>query len=556
MKHASGAAAAKVSERVSSRGGHPQSGELAEQSVAKSDEWFECLFEKSPIAHVLADADWNLLRMNQSAGKLLNIGMLAAPQGGITSVRDLLGESVQTDLLDYFGNLEYSDSTCYETTVMLNRSVATEVHCQFTCLAMPPTNTSSRAFLLILSAAGRGLEKRATKDPEVIRAKSDFLAMMSHEIRTPMNSIVGFAELMRSTCENEEQATYLGQIESSAYVLFNLLNNILDFSKINSGEVAIKQNQFNIAEQLEVLAEEFRVCAQQKGVQLVCQVDPRLPRCVEVDEYCILQVIRNLLSNAVKFTDAGSIRVEVEFLGQEPECVRYAIHVMDTGIGIAQTDQAQVFQVFSQIDNSSTRRHGGTGLGLAIARKLTGMLGGELTVKSDLGKGAKFTLFLTSKIVPQELAQSESEMYIGSSAATYDNPSNLSKQEPRTSLRILLVEDDEVNQLLFITLLNRLGFKAEIASDGQEAYDRLQAEYFDLVFMDLQMPKMGGLEVTLRTRQSRRIPQPYFVAVTANTGAEVMDMCFNAGMDDYLSKPLTKEGVVQAILKFRERRSL
>lgn len=517
----------------------------------KGSSVFETLFQCNPIAHLLFDSDWVLTHANPAACALLGIDSERIAESG-WSVGRFVGGQFKAQLEHHFEKGAEQRVT-FESKVLLNAGGDVRKNAQLTSFVLPE-ETEAGAYVVCLIESQATSPNGKTTDMVASRAKSDFLAMMSHEIRTPMNAIIGFSELLRTTCADSEQSNYIEQIESSAYVLLNLINDILDFSKIESGGIEIKKQQFDVRKQVGTLLEEFMPYARKKGIELKGNVDPRIPAIVEADEYYISQIVRNLMSNGVKFTDEGSVHIEAQFLEQDREYVKYAIHVVDTGIGIATEDQPHLFQVFGQLDNSSTRQYGGTGLGLAISRKLARILGGDITVESERGRGSRFTVYLTSKVLLTESVPEASVSSFAESEKQMIESNRVKQLEDAKNIRILLAEDDEVNLLLFVTMLGRLGLKAEIVSDGESALERIRKEAFDIVFMDLQMPLMDGLEVALHTRRSRNITQPYLVAVTARTGADVMEKCFNAGMDDYLSKPLTQQGIVETIGKYRERR--
>ena len=374
------------------------------------------------------------------------------------------------------------------------------------------------------------------------QAKSDFLAMMSHELRTPMNGVLGMLQLLEETRQSEEQHEYTQVALESTGHLLDVINDILDFSRIEAGRMDLDPMYFELMPLLQNCLSTFRYLAEKKGIYLHLETADLIKRrVVRTDPTRLRQVLNNLISNAIKFTSEGGVTVRVKGALVEPDWLDLKLSVEDTGIGIPQEKQAQLFKAFSQLDSSTSRRFGGTGLGLAIARRLSEMLGGQLTVESPDGGGSTFTLSLRL-LFRQDMPEQNEVVLISGEA------------EPRTlSGLVLLVEDNEVNLMVARRILEQMGVTVVTAINGKEALDRVKQRDFDCILMDVQMPVLDGMEATRQLRQwereQGRAPIPV-IALTANAMEEERERCFSAGMDDHLAKPFRRQQLSRVLTPY------
>jgi len=387
-----------------------------------------------------------------------------------------------------------------------------------------------------LSEAIRQAKESARVAEAANAAKSDFLATMSHEIRTSLNGVIGFMEMLNSTKLDDEQRDYVESVKTSGEVLMALINNVLDFSKIESGHLHLELREFSLAVVVEETAATFRRECKQRGLQLQVDITPNVPSAVIGDENRIRQILTNLIGNAVKFTNSGSITVNVHSKDAEPSGLcDIQLEVRDTGIGMDDAHLDRLFRPFSQGDSSMARRFGGTGLGLAITKRLSEAMDGRVWATSTLGEGSSFFVQLKLRMALSDIAspppnQSESSKKV----------SDLKIGE-RYPLRIVVAEDNAANQRVLMIMLKRLGWRSHFVDNGKELIDYLQENMVDLIFMDLQMPIMDGLEATSRIRSGeageslKAVP---IVALTANALQGDEERCLRSGMSSYMTKPL------------------
>jgi signal transduction histidine kinase len=378
------------------------------------------------------------------------------------------------------------------------------------------------------------------------RAKSEFLANVSHELRTPMNAIIGMTDLALQERLSPLVHECLSTVKSNAKVLLELLNEILDFSKLESGKFELNFVPFSLSELLRDLVRMFSFRANEKGLQFVTEYAEEVPDRLRGDPLRLRQVLMNLLSNAVKFSERGQITLKVSLDSTIDQDARILFSIVDTGIGISPEDQQRIFAPFTQVDASTTRRHGGTGLGLAIASDLIRAMGGLLSVESEVGRGSNFFFMLllhkeTQRLEPIEHQQNGSAMQEARPAAP---------ASPAGPMRVLVAEDTPANQRLISLVLSKRGHVVEFASNGREAVEQASNKPFDVILMDLQMPEMDGLQATAVIRELPSAARVPIVALTAHAMSGDRDRCLAAGMDDYLAKPLDVNRLIEVVEAF------
>lgn len=368
-------------------------------------------------------------------------------------------------------------------------------------------------------------------------AKSQFLANMSHEIRTPMNGVLGMTELLMATPLSDKQRHMAQTVQQSAASLLTIINDILDYSKIEAGKLQLEHTDMHLSHLVDDAVRLFSEGAHQKGLSLSVKIAPDIPPALRGDPIRLRQILLNLIGNAIKFTATGSITVSADYLKRSAEQILLRVTVRDTGIGIPPESQARVFDAFAQADGSTTRKFGGTGLGLTIVKQLVHLMGGTVDLESIPGLGSTFGFTVPLEVRPDNTMSSAIVQPHQSSATLHGN--------------ILLAEDNVVNREIAVAMLELLGCTVDIAEDGQEALTAVDAQSYDVVLMDCQMPNLDGLEVSRLIREQerhhphrRRLP---ILALTANAMEGDREQCLAAGMDGYLTKPFTFDQLHQAL---------
>ena len=404
--------------------------------------------------------------------------------------------------------------------------------------------TDFNAMLEHINAAQHSLASASERAEAANRAKSLFLANMSHEIRTPMTAMLGYAELLEHTSLSEqERRKYLAIIQHNGDALMALISDVLDLSRIEAGQVKVEQQPCNLPALMKDVLNSHMLRAQKKDIALSLNYASEVPESILTDPFRLRQILINLIGNAIKFTEKGGVTVTVSCVQGAP--ARLAITVTDTGIGIAEQDLPSVFEPFSQVDDSFTRKFGGTGLGLAIARQLSRSLHGDISVASTHHQGSSFTLEMDVELDQQA-------RWVQPAEALAVEQKSVRLPAIRSSGNVLVVDDNQVNRLLVARVLAHAGFDVEEAADGREALEKCRPdEEFDLIVLDMQMPVMDGFEAAqaLRARGYRGA----ILALTANVMAEDRRRCLEAGCDEFLGKPVRGRHLLDACVRLMTR---
>jgi PAS domain S-box-containing protein len=507
------------------------------RQLQRAEVAFRVVFEASPIGISLSDVEGRYLRVNEAFAALAGmapeqlLGKTPIDLGWVADHAAL--EEIERQLTS-FGHVDaqevaYHHPSRGQRTGLLWLRAVTIDHAPH-ILSFFLDITDRKEMEEELRRARFGAEAAA-------RAKSEFLANMSHEIRTPLNGVLGLTSLLEEKDMPDDAHAMLRLIRASGETLAKILDDVLDYSKIECGKLELERAPFSLRESLEWAVELFRPKADEKHLELSLSIDTDLADRLSGDATRIRQVLANLISNAIKFTEQGSIRVHAGFApgSAAGENRKIRVSVRDTGIGIPAEKADRLFCAFSQVDPSTNRRFGGSGLGLAICRRLVELMGGSIHVNSRAGEGSEFAF----------------EFVANPAAPVVAEPDDFHATIDTARLRILLVEDNRVNQIVAERMLERLGCHPDLACDGGAAVEKLEQSHYDLVFLDVQMPGVDGIEATRRIRagagQSARVP---IVALTASATLEDRRECLAAGMDDYLSKPVTLEALRGAIRRW------
>jgi len=495
---------------------------------------------KLPFAVAMTDRQGIVMFWNDVAEQLFNVR--AADIAG-KSMTGVLGPEMR-----FIDELLKTESMTGNGELRIKRTKNEEVICQWRACTRPFNEGVTIVFDDITNRVlvESELREAIRAADAAFRAKSEFLAVMSHELRTPMNSIIGFTELLLDTPVDKRQRDYMEIVRANGITLLELINNVLEFSRIESGKVDVNLAPVDLPSLVAGVIDSMWVEASRKGIELFSRIQDDLPQKVMSVDLEVRRILLNLVSNGVKFTEHGSVQVLVQAMYAEKKPF-ILFQVIDTGIGIDPAKADRLFKTFSQIDSSATRRFGGTGLGLAISRKLCEAMGGRMWVQSTPGNGSTF--YFTLPLVPVDNAQlpqkERSEVLSSLPKPPADN----------RPLSILVAEDEPMNQLLVKRFLSKLGQSCDLANNGREAVEKLRTNTYDLVLMDVQMPEMDGIHAAKEVREGRcgeDRKSVYICALTAYAMAGDQERCIGAGMNDYLSKPLTLQSLRRAIERATE----
>jgi PAS domain S-box-containing protein len=514
------------------------------------------LLKNSGYARSLIEASHDPLITINTDGKIMDMN------DALTKITGLLREELEgTDFLDYFTEPEKARQIYRKvfvkgfianapltlrntnnklTDVLLNGSIFKDSKDQVLGVVMVARDvtgqkkiaselTDAKIFAELSTGIAEQAQSRAEKATKVaeeaVVAKQQFLSNMSHEIRTPMNAIIGFTKVLMRTDLSARQKEYLEAIQTSGDSLIVLINDILDLAKVDAGRMTFESTPFQMSASISAMLHLFDIKVQEKNVSLLQKYDTNIPSVLLGDPIRLHQVILNLVSNAVKFTEKGEIIVETKMIEESAGSVVLEFSVTDTGIGIPANQLDNIFENFQQASTSTSRIYGGTGLGLAIVKQLVEPQGGTVSVRSTPGEGSTFSFTLPFKKTNENAGKHSSLVEI---------------DKKLKNIRVLVVEDVKLNQLLMKTLLDDFGFQRDIAVNGEIAIEKLKANSYDLVLMDLQMPVMDGFTATkyIREHISTTIP---IIALTADVTTTDLQKCTEVGMNDYVSKPIDEK---------------
>jgi len=500
---------------------------------------FKAIFENSPIGIQIVDTDGNFIAANKSYLKLTGVSSNDELKKINIFVHFEHGREWKAKLskLETVHAEQIIDFDHLKKDLLINSSKSGFAYFDLLISPIMDENKSATHFIVHIN----NISERKNCEIELLKAKekaehsdmtkSQFLANMSHEIRTPMNAVIGFSNLLLKTKLSEEQSEYLKIIESSSNNLLAIINDILDISKIQAGKFKLSHNEFLINDIIDNTVKKLKILADNKGLAISVAAAPVSSKLIG-DPVRLEQVLTNLLSNAIKFTKSGKITVNLSVASETEFSCCVNIAVEDTGIGIAEENLEKIFEYFEQLDTRDKKNYAGSGLGLGISKKIVEMMGGRIKVTSRPGCGSVFQFTINF-----QKAAGRKEHAIAHNALS-SSPGHLPADE--NHIKILIAEDEFVNQRLIASLLELRGWKYQIAASGLETLRMLGSETFDIVLMDIQMPEMDGYEAARAIREMEKITgkKLYIIAVTAFAMRSDYEKCMEAGMDDYISKPL------------------
>jgi PAS domain S-box-containing protein len=510
---------------------------VAEQKLQESIERYTSLKKYNHDAIISFGLDGSIINGNQMAEQLTGYRIKELIGRNIS---DLVGERnlkgilhVSEDYTSVEKDINFIKNNLAETVEVLSTLAPIIIHGRNVGFYIIVKDITEQKQLII--------EKETAERTN--KAKSEFLAMMSHEIRTPMNGVIGIADLLLSTKLDAEQSEYVEIIQRSGNTLIKIINDILDFSKIESGKSEIIAEEFSVRS---ILSETLNLIfpkALEKNLEITTSINAKVPNIVIGDATKLRQVLLNLLSNAIKFTPNGAISISVLTANVDADTVVLQFEIQDTGLGVPEDKVIHLFEPFYQVDNFMTRKAEGTGLGLAICKKLVQLMGGEIWYEPSADRYGSLFVFTTA----YKLQTSQEPL---------PNDDQLESEAlGKKALKILIAEDNEVNQIVLKRIIEKLGYSATIVSNGKEAVDAFERFPYDIIFMDIQMPLMNGLEAVNLIRKASLVPgNPFIVAITAQALKGDRQKYLDNGMDEYISKPINVETISKLIEEFINRR--
>jgi len=532
--------------------------ELQQQSVLqeldRSYQIQKAIQDQAPYAIIASDTEGMITHFNIAAEQMLGYSaeeIVNKTSPAIFHIESeiidrakvasrILGRMVEPGFKSFVALSDYNIPNEFEWTYVKKDGTQFPVLLSITCLKDAEGNTTGYLGMAndITERKEKELELKLAKEnaERALSSKSEFLANMSHEIRTPMNGIIGMSSLLESEINNQDSLKKLNIIQNSANALLTILNDILDLSKIEAGKVKLENLSFNIYDLIEETVEINRTTITDKDLKLKMQINPNVPRIIISDQFRLRQILNNLISNAIKFTSFGHVSISLDSL-QDKDSLVLCFIIQDTGIGIEKTDQAKLFKSFSQADSSTTRHFGGTGLGLAITKSLINQMGGEISLSSEKNHGSTFEFTIQVKV--------------GDESTLDKDALSSTNQLPKPDLKILVVEDNRVNQQVAKGFISKLGYQVDIANDGLEALQMLEQQTFDLIFMDCHMPNMDGFTATKEIVQKYKQNRPFIVALTASSMEEDIKKCYDSGMDEFISKPFSLKELDRIFDRFK-----